>query len=252
MAISLLSPAGFGVACFAVLVAAVLRGFTGFGFALAAVPLLSLLWSPTQAVVAVTLMQAIVGVYDLVRMRAVMHRPSLRWLALGALFGTPLGLYALARFDASVMRVLIAGIVGVALLVLARKPVLAAIGGPKLAIPAGFFAGVFSGAAAMPGPPVIAYYLSAPAAPAMTRASLLAFFFFTAIIALPGQAYARLIDGPAVLLALVGLPIMVGGTALGAWLFARASQDLYRRIALAVLAVMALVTGLRGIAGLLS
>ena len=55
--------------CGVVGIAAVLRGLTGFGFALAAVPLLSLVIPPAQAVVIAVLLQCLVGVRDLISLR---------------------------------------------------------------------------------------------------------------------------------------------------------------------------------------
>ena len=48
----------------AILFAAVLRGFTGFGFALAAVPLASLVMPPSRTVAAVLVMQLAIGLRD--------------------------------------------------------------------------------------------------------------------------------------------------------------------------------------------
>ncbi|HEY0420739.1 MAG TPA: hypothetical protein VGC80_14575, partial [Acetobacteraceae bacterium] len=51
-------------AALAILFAGVLRGFTGFGFALAAVPLTSLVLPPGLVVASVLVMQAVVGFRD--------------------------------------------------------------------------------------------------------------------------------------------------------------------------------------------
>jgi hypothetical protein len=56
--------------CLAVLGAAILRGFSGFGFALAAVPLASLIVAPTKAVAIAVLLQATVGVRDVIKGRS--------------------------------------------------------------------------------------------------------------------------------------------------------------------------------------
>ena len=55
MAITLL------IALLGVFAASVLRGFTGFGFGLAAVPLLSLVLPPAQVVPFVVVLQVVVG-----------------------------------------------------------------------------------------------------------------------------------------------------------------------------------------------
>ena len=49
------------IAVFGVFAASLLRGFTGFGFGIAAVPLLSLALPPTKAVPFVVVLQVIVG-----------------------------------------------------------------------------------------------------------------------------------------------------------------------------------------------
>ena len=53
------------IAVFGVFAAALLRGFTGFGFGLAAVPLLSLALPPAKVVPFVVTLQVIVGVSGL-------------------------------------------------------------------------------------------------------------------------------------------------------------------------------------------
>ena len=53
------------IAMFGVFAASVLRGFTGFGFGLAAVPLLSLALPPAKVVPFVVVLQVIVGVAGL-------------------------------------------------------------------------------------------------------------------------------------------------------------------------------------------
>jgi uncharacterized membrane protein YfcA len=58
-------PATLLVAVFGVFAAAVLRGFTGFGFGMAAVPLLSLALPPAKVVPLVVVLQVIVGVAGL-------------------------------------------------------------------------------------------------------------------------------------------------------------------------------------------
>ena len=53
------------IAVYSILTAALLRGFTGFGFGLAAVPLLSLALPPAKVVPLVVVLQVIVGVAGL-------------------------------------------------------------------------------------------------------------------------------------------------------------------------------------------
>lgn len=233
--------------CLAVLGAAILRGFSGFGFALAAVPLASLIVAPTKAVAIAVLLQATVGVRDVIKGRSVLDWPGLKRLALGALVGTPLGLFGLVYLDAALTRLAIAAIVVVGVLLLLPKAHPDAPVRLHLAAPTGILAGLFGGLAAMPGPPVVAYYLSGATPPKVIRATMMVFFFFTALLALPGLALGGLLDGETLLLALIAIPLMLAGTTLGAAIFARAPNAAYRPVALVVLIVMALGSGLRGL-----
>lgn len=234
-----------------VLGAAVLRGVTGFGFALAAVPLLGLFLPPAQGVAAVILMQAMVGLRDVASLRRSLDLPSLGRLAVGAAVGTPAGVWLLARLDPAALRLAIAATVAIGLAFLLRAP--APDAPPKdrrEAWPAGLLAGLFGGLAAMAGPPAVAYFLRRGTPPATARASLMCFFFATSLMALPGMGMAGLVDRPTVLLSVLCLPMLLGGTWLGGRIFARTSEAGYRRLAIAVLAAMAAASAARGAAGL--
>lgn len=233
--------------CAAVLLAAILRGFSGFGFALAAVPLISLVIAPASAIAVAILVQAIVGVRDILVLRSVLDRPGLLRLSAGALIGTPIGLFGLLFLDAATIRLAIAAIVGLGVLFLLRKAHPGSSPNLRLAAPTGIVAGLFSGLAAMPGPPVVAYYLSSATPAAVARASMMVFFFVTSLMSLPGLALGGLLDMRVIVLALIATPLMLSGNSLGHIAFKRAPSSAYKPIALIMLIAMALSSGLRGL-----
>ncbi|WP_226573028.1 sulfite exporter TauE/SafE family protein [Acuticoccus sediminis] len=234
-----------------VLAAAILRGLTGFGFALAAVPLLSLVVSPEQAVTLAMLLQLMIGIRDSIALHAVLDRPSLARLSIGALLGTPVGVAFLTVLEPSVMRVAIAVIVIVGLVFILRAPKKAAADRLRLAVPTGIVAGLFAGLAAMPGPPAVAYYLGTDRPANVTRASLMIFFFVTSLIAVPLLFLNGAVDLTIAGASVVAFPVFILGTAIGTRLFRRTSETGYRSLAIATLVLMALAAGIRGIAGLL-
>ncbi|UOM36159.1 sulfite exporter TauE/SafE family protein [Acuticoccus sp. I52.16.1] len=239
------------VLCGAVLLAAFLRGLTGFGFALAAVPLLSLVIAPAQAVTMAMLLQLMVGLRDVVALHTILDRPSLARLSLGAVVGTPFGVALLVVLEPAVMRLAIAALVIVGLVFLLRAPKVASADRLALAIPTGLVAGLFAGLAAMPGPPAVAYYLGTDRPAHVTRASLMVFFFVTSLIAVPLLAVNGEVDFAIAGASLIAFPVFLLGTALGTRLFARTSETGYRKLAIGVLGVMALAAGARGLAGLI-
>ena len=93
----LLTPRLIVLSIAAVFAAAILRGFTGFGFALAAVPLLGLFMSPTQAVPVAIGLQLMGSLIDFRHATKSCHWPSLRWMMLGAALGSPIGALVLSH-----------------------------------------------------------------------------------------------------------------------------------------------------------
>ncbi|MAZ25820.1 MAG: hypothetical protein CL868_01925, partial [Cytophagaceae bacterium] len=86
---------------------------------------------------------------------------------------------------------------------------------------------------------------------ACTRASLMVFFFVTALMALPGLYWSGQLSAGLFVQAVIAFPAMLLGTWAGGLGFRRLGEGGYRAAALLLLAAMALLTGLRGILGLL-
>src|ERR1700678_1113203 len=81
--------------------AALLRGFTGFGFAIAAVPVLSLVLPPTRVVPLTVVLQLLASMVDFRAASRITDWRSLMWLSPGMMVGTPLGLWLLTRLSAN-------------------------------------------------------------------------------------------------------------------------------------------------------
>lgn len=238
--------------CLAVVLAAgFMRGFTGFGFAMAAVPLLALVIAPARAVPFVVLLQLLAGIWDWREARRHAHWPSLPWLIAGAVAGTPLGTLSLRAMSADWARLAIAGAVLLAVLLMLRGFKLSAMPkGPAL-VGIGFAAGVLNGLAAMPGPPVIVLFLAGAVAVEVARASLLIFFSASNAAGAISAGAAGLIPAGTLLIAAAALPLLFVSQWLGRRVFLSASPARYRQVALAFLAVLAAVTAARALAALL-
>lgn len=244
-----LSPAEIAFAMLAVCGAAFLRGYSGFGFALAAVPGLTLVAEPAAVVPTVLLLEILAGLQLLPDIRRSVDWYALRWLAAGALPGVPLGVYLLAALPADAMRAAIGGVVLVAVLLFAHGFRLEQLPTWPARLGIGALSGVLSGGAAMAGPPVILFFLASPVSAAVSRASLLAFFLFassaSAILALAGG----LIGAQTLVLTALLAPALFLGNALGHRGFGRSNPRTYRRVALVVLAAIAAVAIGRAVAG---
>ncbi|MDB5655033.1 MAG: putative rane transporter protein [Tardiphaga sp.] len=247
----LLTPRLICLSIAAVFAAAILRGFTGFGFALAAVPLLGLFMSPTRAVPVAIGLQLLGSLIDFRHATKSCHWPSLRWMMLGAAIGSPLGALVLSHVAAPVARLVISAITLLAVLALGRGFALATVPGPTLTTITGFLAGIFNGLAAMPGPPAVAYYMSAPLPRACVRASLMMFFLLTSVAAMVSGIAIGLITVQTLCLSVLGLPVMWIGTQIGHLAFIRSSDAMHRRVSIISLGVIALISAAKGISELL-
>lgn len=218
-----------------VVFAAVMRAFTGFGFGLTAVPVFSLIMPPTQAVV---LSASLTLAVSLLTLRSYWGRYPLRnmapMLALSAL-GTGLGAWTLDAISPEQFRLWIGLSVIAACVVLARYAPRPREALPGVGAAVGLGSGLLNGAFAIPGPPVIIYAMATESDPARSRALLMLFFLFSAVVALAFYGVAGFITARSPWLFLMAFPAMYVGDKLGFYWFSRHGGAVYRRVALALL-----------------
>lgn len=239
-------------AALAIFLGGVLRGFTGFGFAVAAVPLLSLVIEPAEAVAIVALLQVAIGLTDIGDAWRKTDWPSLVPVAGAMAVATPLGFSLLLVLSGAGARLLIA-------LTLILATVLILSGwrfrerpSRSVAVGVGLLSGIFNGLAAMPGPPVVAYYLGQRLDAARTRATLIVYFLMTATLALGAAVLSGLIGYREIAAAIIGFPLLFAGGKIGERLFRQVGDGGYRRVATAALATLAAIVLLRAILDLTS
>lgn len=234
-----------------VLGGAVIKGLTGFGFALIAVPAMALFLPPAEAVAIAILVQAGAGFWDFATLRGTSDGPILSRLVGGVLIGTPLGLFLMRSLDPNILRITIAVLTLLSVaMVLSGARIRSEANPLRPALGTGALSGLLNGLAAMPGPPVALYFLSTSLSPARARATMTLFFALSAVIALPGLALAGLLTPRVLTLALISMPLMLLGTWLGGRIFAATSDGTLRRLTLLTLTFAAMISGAKGLAGL--
>jgi len=240
-----LTPIAFAAATAMAVGAGAVRGLTGFGMAIILVPLLGLILRPIDAVVVGILLQLLIGPVGLKTIVADADRASAVPISVCAFLSTPLGIWALANTSPDVARVVIAAIaVGAFVVILiprhsTAKPGLAA------ALGAGIACGVLTGYAAMPGPPVVPFYLRGGYEPRAARASMLTVFLATAIAGTLAALYAGLVQLPLALLALGLFPAVLLGNWLGGLAFGRVPPKVWRTCVGVILGTAAVAAILR-------
>lgn len=233
-----------------VFAAAVLRGLTGFGFALAAVPMLGVLMPPAQAVPVSMCIVAVGGLFGARRAMTACHWPSILRIALAAAAGTPAGAFLLKHISPEAARIVIALFTIAAVFGVARAGAAGSPFGPVRALLYGLVGGLFNGLASMPGPPVVAYFMSSSLSSEAIRASLLIVFQITVVAGLSSAVAFGLVTRDTLLLAAISLPGFWIGNWAGTRLFALGSEQAYRRLALACLIATAIVSAAPALASL--
>ena len=239
----------FAFAC--VFGAAVVRGYSGFGFSLLGVSSLSLLLPPAEIVPSIFILEVAASLHLLPGAWRDIHWRALLWLTLGCLVATPFGVYALAHVPAAPMTVALAAFVLVATILLSRGYALKSFPGPAATFATGAASGLFNGGFGIGGPPVILFFFSSPAGAAAGRASMIAFFLLTDVMGLAWQGWDGLLTPATLWRALVFLPALIVGIWAGNRGFIHADPTQFRRWVLRLLMLLAALTGARALVQML-
>lgn len=232
-----------------VFAASVLRGFTGFGFGLAAVPLLTLALPPTQVVPFVTVLQVLVGLSGLRTAWRIANWRAVLGLAPGLVLGIPVGLVILTRVPPNGVRLVIGLLIAISVIVLWRRLTLPPRPSRSLTLGAGVLSGVMNGLASMGGPPVVVYLLAVSSDAAIVRASSIVYFLFASTVTAFPMALKGLVDREIMIWSVASIPVLLVGSALGSWAFERAPPHYHRLTALVVLCILAVALIGRSLAG---
>ena len=220
------------------------RGVTGFGMAPPPPPMIGLLLPPADAVLIGILVQLFIGPVGFRKIAADCEWNSALPIALLAMVATPLGMLLLRQTSPDVARIMIA-MIAIAAFLLVIWPTKGA-GGPagkgSIAF-TGIATGLLTGFAAMPGPPVVPFYMRRRVPPAVARASMMCIFFATAIAGSIGAWVMGIGTMALLLLALCLFPFAVAGNWIGGFAFGKVPEHIWR-------ACVALVLGIAGISAI--
>ncbi len=233
-----------------IFLAAIVRGFSGFGFSLLAISALSLIYTPAEIVPSIFMLELAASINLLPSIWKDIHWRSLGPLTFGCLIATPVGVWFLAHISPAPMQLALAIFVLMATGLLWMGFALKHVPGNVASTLVGATSGLSNGAFGIGGPPVILFYFSSPAGVAAGRASLTAFFLATDVIGLANQSYQGLVTWDAAYRALAYLPALIVGVWVGARSFKTVDQALFRKIVLVLLAAMAIAIGMKAILAL--
>jgi uncharacterized protein len=223
---------------FALLVAAFVRGYSGFGFAALVVSSSSLVMNP---LVMVPMVMVVDAVMTLQQARGIW--PDINWgrvaaLYGGALVGVPLGLWAITSVGVDAARAVIAVyVLGMCALLLAGWQLRGKTGSvPHVGV--GLVSGL-ANAAAVGGLPVAVFFAAQTLRAAEFRATLIAYFTLLDIWSLVLMGRAGLIGREVLTASALAIPILAFGIWAGGRHFLQSEPQNFKRFAVILLAILA-------------
>ncbi len=228
--------------------AAVVRGFSGFGFSLLTITGLSLFYPPHEIIPPVFMMELAASINLLPAVWREVHWRSLVPLIIGAVVGTPLGVWLLSTLPAAPMQIALSIFVLGSVCLLWIGYSLRTMPGRAATIAAGTASGLANGAFGIGGPPAILFYFASPAGNTAGRASLIVFFLATDIIGLALlSGMTSFVTSQTMLRALIYLPALLAGVWIGHRAFKGVDEAKFRKAVLLLLAALAVIVLIRGI-----
>lgn len=219
-----------------------LRGFTGFGGALIIVPVLSVIFSPREAVPMHSILE-LPGLFQLIPIAILhAHRPTVVPMILTLLVALPVGVFLLVSIDQDIMRVVISVVVLMMVALVSTNWRYRASGRPFIPVAAGAAGGLIHGSAGVGGPPMVAVMLARGDPPETTRANIIAMTCSLIVVGLPIMWLYGLLTPRVILVGAISAPIYFATIYLGSNYFAGNGKKIYRNASLVMLALIALAT----------
>lgn len=222
----------------AILIAALVRGYSGFGYSALVIAASSLVMNPLHMVAVVVILETAMSLQAWRGVGRDVDWRRVGFLLAGAAIGLPLGLWALTGISEDAARAVISAyVLGMCLVLLAGWQLRGEWRGGS-----NFVAGIVSGLANAPGMgglPIAAFF-AAQAIPAnVFRATLIAYFPLLDIYSAPLYWWHGLVSWDTIRASLIALPLTFLGNWLGGRHFFASDPQEFRRFAIVLLAVLA-------------
>ncbi|MFZ3582504.1 TSUP family transporter [Loktanella sp. DJP18] len=222
----------------ALLVAALVRGYAGFGFSAIFIAFAALVTDPVPLIPVVFLAELAMTALQARGLRGHVDWPRVRALLLGAAIALPFAVFALLSLPVDGVRLLVSIIVGgLALVMLSGWTLQRRLGqGGHVAI--GLAAGA-ANAVGVGGLPVATCLAAQPMPAATFRATMIVFLTGVDLMTLPLMAWGGAVTTDTFIAAALASPLLAAGILLGNRRFAAAPPAAFRRFAVGLLLVLA-------------
>lgn len=215
-----------------IVLSSLIKGMTGFGFALFSFPLLLIWFEPKEIVPVLMICNLIASIFITLQKKEhrLLDKKSYLLIGAGSAF-TILGVIALSSINGKLL-VHLSGLLFLLLTLFSlrkRKPIQRELSN-HVYLWAGSLVGFITGAVSVSGPPLALFLRSANVSNRKFREIFAWFSVITAVIAILGYAQAGLITAQTLKLSVVCTPILLAGTIVGKKLNSNLSLDRFQTI----------------------
>lgn len=235
-----------------IFMASVVRGFTGFGLALVAVPLIQFFLPVTDTAVFIGFINFIFSIAYYRKSKEIVKGQPLGIMALTTGAGVAVGTAILKYVPSSSIQ-LVWGVLIILTVILMVRGVNFGIMSDKTALAfSGLSGGLLAGCTGITGPPVAVILSSVKTPKEKFNAIISMFIFFAVTYALVFYMVAGLIRKETLMLAACSVPALLLGLRTGDKLMDRISQKTFTKAIYIVLVIMGAITLLKGLQGMIS
>lgn len=234
-----------------IFVASAVRGFTGFGLALIAVPLIQFLMPVTDTAVFIAVINICFSILYYRRSKAIIKTQPIGTMALWTGIGVACGTLILKFVNPAYIQ-LVWGLLILFIVIALVRGLTLNIRSDRITMTlSGLLGGVLSGATGITGPPVAIILSSLKTPKEKFNAVISVFILFAVSYALIFYLIAGLVRAETLLLALCCIPAMLAGLYTGDHMVSRSSQRTFTTIVYFVLVIMGIITLFKGAKALL-
>jgi uncharacterized protein len=212
--------------------AAFVQGFSGFGFALISLPILSLVIDIRIAVPFIALCGLTNNIYLTIDLKEHIKFFELKNLIIGAIIGIPIGAFFLSRANPEILK----SVLGIIIILFVLFSFFGIIRQKGLHKNYGYFFGLLSGllggAFNTNGPPVLIYFFLQGWHKTKQKASITGFFIITSIVVVSSHTVAGLINEQVLVYYLYSFTGVLTGSYLGTRVFAKVSTKFFDKVVL--------------------
>jgi uncharacterized membrane protein YfcA len=216
------------------------QGFSGFGFALVSIPLLSLVVDIKYAIPLGALCGLVVNIVLAVKLKDHIKYFELKNIIMGSVIGIPIGVFVLSYADQYLLKMILGIFVLIFVIITVTEVIKPKNISSKWGYLAGLLSGLFGGAFNTNGPPVLIYFYLRGWDKLKFKGQITGFFIITSTIIVISHFAAGITTTKIFIDFLYLLPAVLIGIFLGTKLFNKVSTEIFNKIVMFFLFAVAI------------